>query len=586
MTLKKQAYILFVFAIAMPLLSVTALAQKKQKNKESHSNSSSKKGKELTELQRVNFDAYFIEGMKYYLLGDFKNSNTLFEKAFTIDPTCGGLNYQLAKINYFSGNNSKAYNFIQSAVQEDNENGEYYIVQAKVCEALEKYDEAIKTYKKMISMVPNSGPYYYDMAADYIQLKNYDDAIKTYNKIETLFGRSLELTRQKQQLYVKEGKTDQAIKEGQSLIDAYPNEQEYKVAQAEFLFYNNHKPDAMQLLQDVLVKDPSNIKAHTLLADIYKFQNQPEKAFAEYKYLLGNSSVAISVKQQIMKDAIVNAKTDSSRVRLLDLSEVFVKTNPESGVAIISNADALFLNRKKKEAWSQYCKSLIYDSNNYNVWSQVLSLDYEFSNYDSLTNHSDKAVESFPNQASLWFYRGIGYFNLKSYSKAIESLEESKKLAGANGELKTSALLMLGDSYNETKQYAKSDAAYEEVLKFDKNNDHALNNYSYYLSLRKEKLPEAKSMAERMLTRNPDEVNYIDTYAWVLYQMKDYEGAKKQLDKAVINTKSGTILEHYGDVLYQLGNKAGALEYWKKAKDAGDASDLINKKIAEGKLYE
>ncbi|MBC7450681.1 MAG: tetratricopeptide repeat protein [Cytophagales bacterium] len=585
MTFIKRVYTVFLFVILMPVLSVPALAQKSKKQKSS-SEKSSFKPKVLSEQDRVHFEAYFIEGMKYYLLGDLKGANALFEKAYTIDPTSGGLNYEIAKINYFSGNNAKALTAIQAAVKSDNKNGENYIVLAKVYEAQSNYEEAVKTYKKMIAEVPGSEPYYYDLGANYIQLKNYDEAIKTYNKIEAYYGKSLELTRQKQQLYVKEGKIEQAAKEGQMLIDAYPNELEYKVAQAEFLYYNNHRPEAMQLLEGVLAKDPDNVKAHLLLADIYKFQNQRDKAFNEYKYLLSSPSVEATSKQEIVKEAIVNAKTDSSRAQLLELADIFVKSDSDNSLAIVCYADALFLNGKKKEAWTQYCKSLQYDSNNYNVWIQVLSLDYEFSNYDSLNVHSDKAVEAFPNQAALWYFRGMGAFNQKNYPKSIESLEETKKLAGTNNELKVTSLIMLADAYNETKQYAKSDAAYDEVLKYDKNNDHALNNYSYYLSLRKERLPDAKNMAERVVSRNPDEANYIDTYAWVLYQMKDYEGAKKQLDKAVKNSKNGAILEHYGDVLYQLGDHKSALEYWKKAKAAGDASDLINKKIADGKLYE
>ena len=153
-------------------------------------------------------------------------------------------------------------------------------------------------------------------------------------------------------------------------------------------------------------------------------------------------------------------------------------------------------------------------------------------------------------------------------------------------QFKMQCLTLLGDAYNETKQYPESDAAFDEILRYDKNNDYVLNNYSYYLSLRKAKLEQAKTMAERVVNRNPAEPNYIDTYAWVLYQMKDYEGAKKQLEAALANTQNGTILEHYGDVLYQLGDKTNAIVYWKKAKTAGDTSEFINKKIADGKLYE
>jgi predicted negative regulator of RcsB-dependent stress response len=68
--------------------------------------------------------------------------------------------------------------------------------------------------------------------------------------------------------------------------------------------------------------------------------------------------------------------------------------------------------------------------------------------------------------------------------------------------------------------------------------------------------------------------------------MKDYKGAKAQLEKFMATADNGTILEHYGDIIYQLGDKDGALEYWKRAQKAGDASELIEKKIADKKLYE
>ena len=49
---------------------------------------------------------------------------------------------------------------------------------------------------------------------------------------------------------------------------------------------------------------------------------------------------------------------------------------------------------------------------------------------------------------------------------------------------------------------------------------------------------------------------------------------------------SGTILEHYGDILFKLNDSNKAVEYWQKAKTAGGATELIDKKIADRKLYE
>ena len=50
--------------------------------------------------------------------------------------------------------------------------------------------------------------------------------------------------------------------------------------------------------------------------------------------------------------------------------------------------------------------------------------------------------------------------------------------------------------------------------------------------------------------------------------------------------QSGTILEHYGDILSKLGKKDEALNYWKKAKELGTDSGTIDKKIAEQKYFE
>jgi tetratricopeptide (TPR) repeat protein len=95
-------------------------------------------------------------------------------------------------------------------------------------------------------------------------------------------------------------------------------------------------------------------------------------------------------------------------------------------------------------------------------------------------------------------------------------------------------------------------------------------------------------MAAQVIARNPTNATYLDTYAWVLYVMKDYKNARIHLEKAIDSDKnvSGTIVEHYGDVLYQLGEREKAVEQWKKAKSMGENSQQIDKKIATGQLIE
>jgi predicted negative regulator of RcsB-dependent stress response len=51
------------------------------------------------------------------------------------------------------------------------------------------------------------------------------------------------------------------------------------------------------------------------------------------------------------------------------------------------------------------------------------------------------------------------------------------------------------------------------------------------------------------------------------------------------NTQSD-VLEHIGDILYRLNRKEEAFEYWNKAKEKGEGSEFLNKKIKNQKLYE
>ena len=113
-------------------------------------------------------------------------------------------------------------------------------------------------------------------------------------------------------------------------------------------------------------------------------------------------------------------------------------------------------------------------------------------------------------------------------------------------------------------------------------NTFVLNNYSYYLSQRRENLPLAKEMIEEciQLTLETPNASFIDTYAWVLYQLKEYNLAKEQIQKALLlNTNSAVIIEHYGDILYKLGDKKEAVVQWGKAYQLDKTNLILKEKI-------
>jgi tetratricopeptide (TPR) repeat protein len=86
----------------------------------------------------------------------------------------------------------------------------------------------------------------------------------------------------------------------------------------------------------------------------------------------------------------------------------------------------------------------------------------------------------------------------------------------------------------------------------------------------------------------PNNASFEDTYAWILFKQKDYAGAKQWIEKALVDDKTNSAVksEHYGDIMFCLGNVDAAVENWKKAKEYGDQSAVLEKKINERKYIE
>ena len=152
------------------------------------------------------------------------------------------------------------------------------------------------------------------------------------------------------------------------------------------------------------------------------------------------------------------------------------------------------------------------------------------------------------------------------YPLALQNLEEGLDLVIENPNLKSEFYSLLGDVHHILNNNKMSDESYHLALEHNKNNTFVLNNYSYYLALRGENLNLALEMTIRCndLTQDNPNPSFLDTYAWVLYKLEKYKLARKQIEKALeLNSKSGTLYDHYGDILWKLNRKLQARYFWK-----------------------
>ena len=94
-------------------------------------------------------------------------------------------------------------------------------------------------------------------------------------------------------------------------------------------------------------------------------------------------------------------------------------------------------------------------------------------------------------------------------------------------------------------------------------------------------LERAERMSFKTISEEPDNVVYLDTYAWILFRQRRYDEARVYIDKALVNdsTLDAIYFEHAGDIYAQLGDVVKAVEFWKRALEKDEKNVLLRKKI-------
>lgn len=530
-----------------------------------------------------------IEGMKYYNAEEYKKAAGVFKQVINKKVAEPGILFMLAK-SYEKLNDVPEAIVHAEKAADKSDNKFYQQFLAELYTKQTKYKEAANIYQKLIRKYPSEIENYFDLSEVYLMQEKYGDAVKVYDSIEKEIGVNEEISRQKQLIYLQQNKVDEAIKEGNKLMVAEPMESDFVIQQAQMLLANERYKEAQKMLSEVLETSPNFAEGHVLLAEVYRLQGDLDKSSEELKSAFSNDDLSPDIKAKILSSYVLTINKNSSTENIdnvIGLTNQLIEQSPDNAKAYVILGDMLKQKGDYAAARNAYVKSVDYDKSIFEVWMSIIELDNQLQDNKALVEHTALATEYFPNQAVFWYYNGFGNYAIKDFEEAEYALDEAKSLAFSNKELLANVNALLGDVFNAQKAYKKSDAAYEAAIKSNPNNEQALNNYSYFSSLRGANLERAKVFSQQLIEKHPENATYLDTHAWVLYQQGDYENAKKYLKKAVNQPNaSGTVIEHYGDTLFKLGDKAEALVQWQKAKAKGGTSPQIDAKIAKEGLIE
>jgi tetratricopeptide (TPR) repeat protein len=564
----------------------SVLAQKKKAQPAPHTADS--------RLREAEF--FFTEAQKYFILEDYSKAMVYFQRVAELNPTNATVHYKIAEIlakGTKEDDLRKAAQSIEFALKYEKKNKYFYLLASNIYAGLGEFGKATNALETMMKDVKGTEDYLYELAALYLFDKKETEALKTYDRAENVLGIGETSSLQKQRIFLERGNVDKAIAEAEKLIEAFPDEERYVLGFAETLSRYGQSAKAITLVENFIKTHPDAGNAKMLLSGFYRDNGQEEKSRAYAQQVFDDLSVDVNNKVLMMgvygntlaankTKNITDKELESFTLALFKKLELNYPTDPN---VHLMGGDLYMTLEKDKEALDQYSKAIKSGSSSFDAWQNLMYLESETNQIDSLIKHSEEALELFPNQAMVYYFNGFGYLRKKKFREGAYALEQAKKLSANNPAFVSDLNSMLGDAYQGSKEYAKSNAAYDEALVYNPNNDVALNNYSYYLALRKENLDKADKMSAQLVKLFPENQSYLDTRACVLYAQEKYKEARKVIEKAIqVGQASATHLEHYGDILFQLGDVDLAVKQWQKAKQTGGDNMALDKKINTRKL--
>lgn len=511
---------------------------------------------------------YFSKGLECKYKEDVQGAIRNFEDALKFMPDDAASMFELSEQYVKAGRMEDGFEMIKQAAQLDPENKWYQLRLAMYYRTLEQFDDCIGVYESLTKKYPKDIDFLSDLIEIYLITEKYDKAIEKIDILEQQVGVNPLVSEQKLDIYQRQGNTKKMISELQKLIEENPENTRYYSMLAKVYMENKKEKEAVKLYNQIKVIDPSDPYINISLLEYYEKNNELDKAFDELIEAINNKNLDFNTKANIY-DYWFNKHQDSKTIdqQALRAGNAFLENYPDNKMGYLVLA-SYHINRQEYEQCREMAlKTLKYDHGNFAAWQYLVMCDGSLRQNDSLKKHSVEALQFYPTQPVFYWFAGVAHAVDRQDEEAIVYFEKGRKfLVDKNALVDFDSYL--GDLYHSVGEEEKAFDAYRRVLNTDPDNSLVLNNYAYYLSLKKENLDEAKAMALHAVELDPNNAIYLDTYAWVLYQKGEYKAAEAQMEKAIKQLKSPdkTYYQHYADILEKVNKPDKAEEYRNKAK--------------------
>jgi tetratricopeptide (TPR) repeat protein len=548
----------------------------------------------VTKYERANAEYLLIEAQKYFLLEDYKKSQAFLEQSLEVDNKNHAAYFKLAEIHLILSESDEGLAAITSAISFRPDNKYYYLLSAQLYKQKQDFASAALAYEQMIEKTTDYHDYLLDLVDIYVALNRYDKAIDAIVLLEDKHGENTRLTIQKTTLMLASDDSGDAIKLIKGLIDSGNNDKQLLMEYAYLISNFRSVQSAIEFLVSI---DPFT-ESDQLLMQLYTEINQPDKANELILRSFSKPNVGLQDKVNMVNVLLKQPEILQNEELLISIQTKFSEEYPLEREVIelsgqiywaLSKVNDKSSNQYREKAISSFIELKDIDPSNIELWNRILEAEYNSEKWVNLLEHSNEALDLFPNQGLFYFYNGAGSMENDQVKAASLAFKQGLKLATKNTRLTSRILGKEAQmSLNEGKIEIGIEQ-FEKAINLENSHPEVLNNYSLELASRELYLEKAIEISEHLWALDRSSIEYVYTKGFVLFQAKQFAEGENLLNSSIANDNfipNGKILELYGDILFKMNKAEEGLLQWQKAQSLGGGSDKLEQKIATKTYYE
>ncbi|GAB6052102.1 tetratricopeptide repeat protein [Magnetospira thiophila] len=215
----------------------------------------------------------------------------------------------------------------------------------------------------------------------------------------------------------------------------------------------------------------------------------------------------------------------------------------------------------------------------YAAWTAQMALA---SNLDRL-DRTDEAVATlramareYPTEADPLISLGDILRGRERFAEAVTAYNDAMSRITTIHADHWSLFYTRGIALEQSDRWDQAEQDFLKALELRPDQPYVLNYLGYSWVERHRNLERARAMIEKAVEAEPTDGYIVDSLGWVLYRFKDYDGAVKNLERAVVlRPQDPVINDHLGDAYWQVGRKKEARFQWRRARSLDPDPEVL-----------